>query len=89
MDDIERRHYEQKVSKLDGLIAKASEDGDRITMDQLMNQVGLSPRMKDRVDKISAANAGDGNSTALPGSTQPFESQSIKQRRITERKLID
>ena len=45
--------------------------------------------MKDRVDKKSAANAGDGNSNALPGSTQPFESQSIKQRRITERKLID
>ena len=55
MDDIERKHYEQKVSKLDGLIAKATEDGDRITMDQLMNQVGLSPRIKDRVDKKSAA----------------------------------
>ena len=54
-----------------------------------MNQVGLSPRMKDRVDKISAANAGDGNSNALPGSSQPFESQSIKQRRATERKLLD
>ena len=46
--------------------------------------------MKDRVDKKSAANAGDGNSSALPGHTQPFDmNQSIKQRRITERKLID
>ena len=33
MDDIERRHYEQKVSKLDGLIARASEEGEHVTMD--------------------------------------------------------
>ena len=33
MDDMERKHYEQKVSKLDDLIAKAAEDGQRINMD--------------------------------------------------------
>ena len=33
MDDMERKHYEQKVSKLDGLIAKASENGERVNMD--------------------------------------------------------
>ena len=33
MDALERRHYEQKVVKLDEEIAKAQTSGERVTMD--------------------------------------------------------
>jgi hypothetical protein len=33
MDNLERRHYEQKVIKLDEEIVKAQQSGERVTMD--------------------------------------------------------
>ena len=51
MDNLERKHYEQKVNQLDQEIEQAANAGERVTMDQLMTNVGLSPRLKDRIDK--------------------------------------
>ena len=50
MDGLERRHYEQKITKLDKSVKAVHESGQRATMDELMAEVGLSPRLKDRMD---------------------------------------
>ena len=50
MDGLERRHYEQKIIKLDQSVKEKLEGGQRATMDELMASVGLSPRLKDRMD---------------------------------------
>lgn len=48
MDNLERRHYEQKITKLDQSVKAVHESGQRATMDELMAEVGLSPRLKNR-----------------------------------------
>ena len=51
LENLERKHYETKITKLEKEIAKVNENGENITMDNLMKRVGLSPRFKDRSDK--------------------------------------
>jgi len=79
MDNLERRHYEQKVVKLDEQISQALEKGERVTMDQLMQKVGLSSDFKDMAEKrFTEMQPGAGS--------KAFEVQSsMKGRRGTER----
>lgn len=81
MDNLERRHYEQKVVKLDEQISEALEKGERVTMDQLMQKVGLSADFKDKADKrVTEMQQQPG------GGSKAFEVQSsMKGRRGTER----
>jgi len=77
MDNLERRHYEQKVVKLDEQIAEALDKGERVTMDQLMQKVGLSSEFKDKAEK---------KFTEMQPGSKAFEVQSsMKGRRGTER----
>ena len=56
MDALERKHYEQKITKLDEEIELAGmSKGERIAVDDLMRKVGLSPRLKEHSDKITEA----------------------------------
>ena len=57
-------------------------------MDELMMTVGLSPRLKDRVDRKTASIADGGSVSVAPGA-KPFEPQSLKTRRNTERKALE
>ena len=59
LENLERRHYEQKIAYLDKEIAKVQESGENITMDQIMKRVGLSPRFKDRSDKYNFIKGGE------------------------------
>ena len=72
LENLERRHYEQKIAYLDKEIAKVQESGENITMDQIMQRVGLSPRFKDRTDKYNFIKGGE---EAAQGG-KPFEAQS-------------
>ena len=49
MNQLERKHYEQKVAQLDEEIEKVTTGGQAANMDDLMRSVGLSPRLKERV----------------------------------------
>ena len=55
MNQLERKHYEQKVARLDAEIEKVTtrKGGASANLDDLMRSVGLSPRLKERnvVDK--------------------------------------
>ena len=42
MNNLERKHYEHKIAKLDQLIEHVHESGERVTMGQLLERVGLS-----------------------------------------------
>ena len=58
MDALERKHYEQKISKLDEEIEMAGmSKGQRIAVDDLMRKVGLSPRLKEHSDKLTEASS--------------------------------
>ena len=85
MDQLERKHYEQKVNLLDEQIKQAYTDGSQVSMDRLMRKVGLSPRLKDRFDKKVVEINGIAD---LTSGSKPFEPQSIKSRRTTEKKAI-
>lgn len=82
MENLERNHYEKKVKQLDELIAQFQQSGDPITMDQLMERVGLSLRLKEPKVAVSANNP-DENKAGYEGG------QTFKTRRQTERKILD
>ena len=82
MDILERNHYEKKIKQLDELIAQFQQSGDPITMDQLMERVGLSTRLKEPKVSVNTTNP-DENKGGLEGG------QTFKSRRQTERKIVD
>ena len=52
MNQLERKHYDQKIARLDEEIEKVAASGRAANMDDLMRSVGLSPRLRERlVDK--------------------------------------
>ena len=57
MDILEKKHYESKISKLEQEIDQAQQNDQRVTMDQLMLNVGLSPSLKDTIGKTMLFNA--------------------------------
>ena len=80
MDTLEKKHYEQKIAQLESKMTKAQEDGERVTMDQLMLNVGLSPRLKDTIGKNIVFNTNDFSSPIAGGSAFQGALSSFKLR---------
>ena len=77
MDNLERKHYERKISKLDTLIEQVYESGERVTMEELLDRVSLSEAFKEKNTPLKNFES--------PGA-KAFEVQSmIKKRRGTDR----
>ena len=68
------------MTKLDEHILETEKTGDKITMDDLLLKVGLSPRMKETVPKLTSIQDDANN--------RPFDG-SFKNRRTTELKIME
>ena len=84
MNQLERKHYEHKIAKLDKLIEQVHESGERVTMGQLLDRVGLLTIFTEPKTNLLVAESPKKSNTMMKH-YNVHSSQAISQRRGTER----